>query len=212
MPEDMGEKTEMPTSRRLSEARGRGQVARSQDLAAAIDLIGAFILIVVFGASLMNAMGGSMRRVLGMDGSLTTIDAGPIMLELTFRGALALAPALGIMLLVAALAHVLQVGPLFTTEPLAPSLSRMNPLAGLRRLVDTRNLTKTGVNTLKLSTVLLIGALYLRTHAGDLAVLPGMSALAGLMAIGRLAARLAVWLLALLLIVGVVDWLYQRWQ
>ena len=39
MAEDMGDKSELPTSRRLEEARSRGQIAKSQDLIGAVDLV-----------------------------------------------------------------------------------------------------------------------------------------------------------------------------
>ena len=47
MAEEMGEKTEMPTARRLSESAERGQTGKSTDLSAAITLIGACLLIFV---------------------------------------------------------------------------------------------------------------------------------------------------------------------
>ena len=47
MAEDLGEKTEAPTGRRLSEARERGQVPKSQDLSAALDLVTSFALILL---------------------------------------------------------------------------------------------------------------------------------------------------------------------
>ena len=55
MADDMGDKTEDPTGRRLSEARNQGNVAKSQDLAAAIELTGAFILLLIFGAAMARA-------------------------------------------------------------------------------------------------------------------------------------------------------------
>ena len=47
MAEDMGEKTEAPTGRKLGEARERGQVVKSTDLAAAIDLAAVAIILVL---------------------------------------------------------------------------------------------------------------------------------------------------------------------
>ena len=50
MAEDMGERTERPTARRMGEARERGQVAKSQDLSGAVDLAAGVVILVFAGA------------------------------------------------------------------------------------------------------------------------------------------------------------------
>ena len=55
MPPDTGEKTEVPTPRRLQEAREKGQVAKSPDLAAAVELP-AGCLVVLDGARLETVL------------------------------------------------------------------------------------------------------------------------------------------------------------
>ncbi len=56
MAEDMGEKTELPTGRRIQDARDKGQVAKSTDLAAAIELIAAVILLAVLGGFMVRTL------------------------------------------------------------------------------------------------------------------------------------------------------------
>ena len=56
MAEDLGDKTEAPTPRRREEAREQGQVARSPDLAAAVLLLGALLLLRWTGADLAAAL------------------------------------------------------------------------------------------------------------------------------------------------------------
>ena len=54
MGEDLGEKTEQPTTRRLEQARQRGQVAQSRDLAGAIVLLGAVMGFHFFGERMVR--------------------------------------------------------------------------------------------------------------------------------------------------------------
>ncbi|MEM7622454.1 MAG: EscU/YscU/HrcU family type III secretion system export apparatus switch protein, partial [Planctomycetota bacterium] len=61
--DDMGEKTEAPTPRKLTEARNKGQVPKSQDLGGAITLLTAIILFVILGGGLMQGFAFFMRRV-----------------------------------------------------------------------------------------------------------------------------------------------------
>jgi flagellar biosynthetic protein FlhB len=213
MAEDLGEKTELPTGRRLSDARSRGQVAKSQDLSAAIDLITSVSLIAVFGGSLVRAVSGVMRRVLERPyETLEPKAMGALLFETMGQSAAAVAPVLGLLFVVSIAAHVMQVGFLFTTQPLQPNFSRLNPVNGLGRLFGRRNLVKTLVSFVKLTIVVIVAYLYMSGVLERVAGLPLLTALQGVSVIGKLVLRLAIWLLAVLLIIGVVDWLYQRWQ
>ena len=66
MAEDMGDKTELPTQRKLDDARQKGNVARSQDLVGAIDLVGAMVLLVNLGDGIVRTFrNGLVRSVEG---------------------------------------------------------------------------------------------------------------------------------------------------
>jgi flagellar biosynthetic protein FlhB len=214
MAEEMGERTEQPTARRLAEARGRGQIAKSQDLAAALDLIGGVLLIVFFGGSAITIMAAVMRRVLG-DSVGNPIDPAsirPVLVATSLQTALILGPALAALLLVGVLAHAGQVGWLFTTEPLVPKFTKLNPVAGLRRLFSTRNLVKAGVNIWKLVLIAVVAALVLRHQLPQLLALPRLAMAPALYLLALKMLELVLWLLPLLLAIGIIDWMYQRWQ
>ncbi|MCC6660880.1 MAG: flagellar biosynthesis protein FlhB [Phycisphaerales bacterium] len=214
MAEEMGERTEQPTARRLSEARGRGQVAKSQDLASALDLVGGVLLIVFFGGSAITVLAAIMRRVLG-DGAGNPVDPASIRALLISTGLQAgwiIGPGLAMMLLVGVLAHGGQVGWLFTTEPLSPKFTRLNPVAGLKRLLSTRNLVKAALNVWKLALTGLIAALVIRHQLDELAALPRLAMAPALYLLALKALELVLWLLPLLVLIGVIDWMYQRWQ
>jgi flagellar biosynthesis protein FlhB len=213
MAEDLGEKTELPTGRRLEDARAKGQVAKSQDLSAAIDLITCVVLIAVFGGSLIKAIASVMRHVLERPyDSLDPRLMGGLLLDMMGQSAAAVAPVLGLLFVLGIAAHVMQVGFLFTTQPLTPNFSRLNPVNGLGRLMGRRNLVKTLVACIKLTIVVIVAYLYLSGVLQRIAGLPLVGALQGIGVIGKLALQLALWLLAILLAIGATDWLYQRWQ
>ena len=56
MADDLGERTEDPTAKRRQEAREKGQIARSQDLSAAIIMIGAAAILLAFGREMIFSM------------------------------------------------------------------------------------------------------------------------------------------------------------
>ena len=141
MAEELGERTEQPTSRRLGEARSQGQVAKSQDLASALDMIGALLLLWVLGSVGIAGLAGLMRRILENQIPGDPLDPGSIgatVLWTAMQAARVLGPALLIMFGIACLSHIVQVGWLYTAQPIRPNFTRLNPIAGLRKLLNLR--------------------------------------------------------------------------
>lgn len=215
MAEDMGEKTELPSGRRLQEARARGQVAKSTDLAAAIDLTASAVLVAVFGGFVIRVFAVVMRETFDARHGLALIQLDTA-LEAA-RGAawkmsLAALPFLLALACVSAFSYVVQFGMLFTLQPLTPDLNRLNPVSGLGRLFSRRNAVKTLVNSVKLALVLTIAYAVLNPALPQIVGLPNLEVFAGFEMIWSLVVTLALWLLALLVVLGAADYFYQRWQ
>lgn len=213
----MGEKTEAPTGKKLSDARGQGQVAKSQDLAAALDLLGALLLLIVFGAGLVQACAIILRDSLSLSAgilgeALTSESAWETIRLPLISLAVAVTPILLLMLFVAALAHAGQFGLLWNVSALEPKFERLNPVAGLSKLVNRRNLVKTFVNLAKLTLLGTVAWLFARSCASQVVALPMLTAPMAWQIIIRLIAELAAWLIAVLIILGAADFLYQKWQ
>ncbi len=215
MAEDMGERTEQPTARRLSEARNRGQVPKSQDLSAALSL-GAGVIILAVGAGYMGrSFMALMREVYGFDGSgwETRVDSiVPLARMVGLRFGRVLFPLLLATFVIAWIGQFVQVGWLVSLKPLQPKLSKLNPIAGAKRLVEKRNLVKSGINTLKLLVVMGVAVAVIARWVPRILQLPTLGSVQAMIAIGKMMMVLAIWLVAILLIIGIIDWLYQRWQ
>lgn len=218
MPEDMGEKTEMPSERKLADARREGQIARSMDLSSAVQLIGAIALVYFFGSSLVRGLGVLMHRLLAgeNDGAdLANFDASsalPTFLSSTLHAIMVAWPLVAVMVVVVTLSHLQQTGLLLTTKPLEPKFERLNPVSGFARLFERKNLIKTLLSVVKLSVVALVAASVIARRLEAMSALPSLSAIDAMRAIFALVMELAVWLLAILLIIGVTDWIVQKWQ
>lgn len=212
MAEDLGDKTEAPTGRRLSDARNEGRIAKSQDLAAAIDLFGAFVLLLMFGAGVGKVMATIVRQGLESKGALRVDDVMDLVRLVGLQTAVAVAPMLAFLCVIAAAGHISQFGLVLSTSVLTPNFSRLNPAAGLGRLFSKRGLAKTVVNSGKLAVVSAVGVLYLRASVYKLTALPMFTAAAAWAIIGKLALQLAAWLFTIMVIMGLIDFLYQKWQ
>lgn len=215
MPEELGERTESPSGRKLSDARAKGRIAKSADLSAAVDLFGAFLLIALLGSGLIAGLTSILASLLGgrSFGPWASTDSLAGMLSWTAdKTARVAAPFLLLMFLVVVLAQFVQVGWLYTLEPLKPNLSRLNPLAGMKRLTGRRNFVKTGISLLKLALIGGIAASVIASSGPKIAALPAMSAPAAFMMTVKIVLHLALWILAVMLIIGLADFAFQKWQ
>jgi flagellar biosynthesis protein FlhB len=215
MAEELGERTEHPTGRRLSEARSAGQVAKSQDLSSAVELLGGVLLVAICGGTAIAGLASILRRVLEGQAPGNALDPASIdalVLWIAAEGAKLAGPALLVMFAVSVLSNIVQVGWHVTSQPLAPKLDRLNPWAGLKRLFNARNLMKTGLNSLKLALVVVVAALIVRRDLPEIAALPALGLAPGMYKIGLLAGELVAWLLAIFLALGLADYAFQRWR
>ena len=215
MADELGERTEDPTSKRKSQARNQGQVAKSQDLSSSITLLGAIVVMLMFGADWITRFALHMKHWLSSEALLSGFDPTtikPDVVAWSFSAARILMPAFLLMSFFAILAQVGQVGWLFTTYPLKPKLSKLNPISGAKRLVNKKNLVKTVVNTGKLVLVGGVAIVVMRRNLGRIVGLPQYEIPDIVQIIARMALELAIWLVVILLLLGIIDWVYQRWQ
>jgi flagellar biosynthesis protein FlhB len=213
--EDLGEKTEDPTSKKLEDARGKGQVAKSQDLAAAVMLLAAILIFIVLGPLFATGFAGITRGGLETFASYEGHDAqyiGSIVRDVGYQALVVVVPVMALMLLVAYVSNAGQIGMMFTTYPLEPKLDKLNPIAGTKRLFSKRNLVKNLINLCKLTVVIIVSYLVLSMQSTRVVGLPLLTTVGGMMVLFRLLAELALALVVLLLIIGVIDFMYQQWQ
>ncbi len=145
------DRTEKPTSKRLDDARRRGQVARSRDLNDAFNLGAALMVLAYWGPTMTTGLGTMLHLGIGRLGEARhqPVTSGEVV-ALAIQGigqiAWLVAPlALGAIAATAASTQA-QGGFIVATEALRVDLNRLNPSNGLKRLVPTQaglNLVKT---------------------------------------------------------------------
>lgn len=208
------ERTEPATPRRREEARSRGQVARSADLSAAAVLLAAVLALEVFGRDFAGGLGAALSGVLG---GLAGFEGDRDTLLLQFGGAFGSA-LFGLLPLVAAVVAaalavgLAQTGFLFTTQPLAPDLERLNPTSGFARMFSLRAAARGLAGVLKILAVGAVAGLTIwaeRARLLELGARP-FEEIAG--AAAALSLTLALRAALALAVVGILDYGWQRWR
>ncbi len=155
MDDDDQTKTEQPTSFRLQEARERGQVPRSADLSGVLVVIVFSIALASSSYNVAAALARSVSRTILMAGNAPTPSASLMnWLQRTFQPTWqAILPVAMAMVVAAVVGNLVQTGPVFSTDPLKPDFSRLNPVQGAKRIFSLRLLWELFKLTLKLGVL-----------------------------------------------------------
>lgn len=215
MAEDLGEKTEDPTSKRLADAREKGQIARSADLSAAVLLSFAAIILFLLGPGLFDGLGAYMRAALEPGSLGRGLTPAPLResvnLALAVGGRLLL-PIMLIMAVAAWIEQVAQVGWNFTLEPISPKIDRLSPIKGVKNIFSRKSVVKAVVNIGKLVLIAAVAMLVIQSDTSRIVALPALTPGGAALVAARLMIELALWILAVLLFIGFIDRAYQVWQ
>ena len=153
MSESSGEKTEEPTPKKIDDSRKKGQVWKSRDLTGvAVFLVGLGTLSFTWewvDAQVRELFAFAFDKV-AHPHDLTEAIPAALMMGVTAVVMLTLPVALGAAV-VGGLVDFLQVGPLFTKDPLTPKLEKLNPIAGFKNIVSKKQLVEMLKSTLKIS-------------------------------------------------------------
>jgi flagellar biosynthesis protein FlhB len=208
-----GEKSEMPTPKRLEDARLDGQVSFSAEVNIASLLIIGFCTLAVIAPWAWNSMAAMMRLAMG-DALHWELDSRDTMGAVTDQLLMAagwLVPLLGVLFISGLGLSVAQVGLRITGKPLIPKLTRISPLTGFQRLFGMRGLMRFVVNLLKLTLVVLLAWYLLSDDIPRMVVMKRDAA-------ERMAIEawgifvLVIKLASVLFIIAAGDFIFQRYQ
>lgn len=208
------DRTEKATPRRREEARKRGQVARSIEINSAAVLLCTFFFLKVFSPWLGAQVVAFSKQVIGGLGKSYSVPENIESLILLtavlfFETCL---PIMGIALFAGLLANYLQVGMLFTGQPLAPRFDRLNPVEGFKRIFSRRSAVELIKAVIKVGAV---GYVAFNTVRSNLTIFPrllDMSIEQSVKTVGELSSAIVLRIGILLLFLAVIDYAYQYWE
>ena len=215
------DKTEEPTSKKLEDARKKGQVGKSQELSHAIELIAAFLSIRIFVKFISDhfidlftwAYTYMIPQIVESDGSgLTIRSTGNLLLYGALQMFLILAPFLAVGFLVAILSNGLQFKFQVSTEPLKPKLDKFNPVSGFKRMFSMQSIVNLFLSLAKIAVIFIIAYTMIKDHVNELFILYEVPLYAAIAQIGTLVLDIGLRISLVLLVVGFADFIYHKWK
>ncbi len=208
------EKTEAPTPKKKKEAVEKGQVAKSQDVNSALILLSGVLLMLFLGGSMLiqmkDTMGMICKNLFYEDFDADTFVG--LLMDISIKNLKGVLPIMGGFMVVGALASYSQVGIVFSRKALIPDFKRLNPLEGAKKLLSKRSLIKTAMALLKLSIMGGIAYVSIRNDLEPLMELVSMRTEAIFTSASGLIFGITLKIAIILLILALLDFLYQRWQ
>lgn len=209
---DDSQKTEEPTRKKLEEARKKGQVSQSREVNNWLMLFAATMIILMFAPDSLAQIRDTLRGFIAGAHQIPAEGAGLGHVIFTVIGQVFSALALPLILLViAAIAGPLvQIGPLFTTEPVKPSLSKISPMKGIERLFSMKSIMEFAKGIFKIIVVGIVAFALMYPFYGQVEHMIGLDMNRVMFELQYLAVRLLGGVLAVLLIITVIDVAFQR--
>ena len=216
MPETGGqERTEKATAKRREEARRKGQVAQSREIASVLILMTAMGFFYFAGSwmfwNIAEVISGIYERLgtLRLEG---VADVNAFSVEVFKRVFLILIPFFLPVLIAGIAGNIGQIGFEMHGQPLRPKLTKLNPISGMKKFVSFKSLVEMVKSIFK---ILFVGGIAYGVVNKETAKFPGlMQQEVGeiLLFTGRVAFKIFFFVCLALIILAALDYLYQRWQ
>ncbi len=210
--QDDQEKTEDPTLKKLDDAVKKGDVAKSQEVNTWFLLVGGTLALFGFGGMAATSLARAFSEIFASSHQIATDGRNLVKISGTLMGDVffAVGPVLVLLFIVAIGGNLIQHRWLWTSEPLAPKLSRISPAAGAKRIFSKHALVQFAKGLIKLG---IIGTVIIAVGWPELEriglLIQGDFSLILPVAL-TLMLRLLIGVCAVLAVVAALDWLWTR--
>jgi flagellar biosynthetic protein FlhB len=210
---DDAEKTEEPSPKKIEDAKKDGNVPRSQDTSGFITLsvaIAATFAFLGFIHSRLDGLYIYYHSFIGRELTKTVIfDIGfHSLVELLFM----VIPLASIVALSGIIAGVMQFGFNFTTKPLEPKLSKIDPIKGFGKLFSMKKLIEGVKITAKVAIIFSVAFYFLIEFTKELSTVINFSLVSQLVWLRDKIIMMVAIMLILFFILALVDLLIVRYQ
>jgi len=207
-------KTEKPTSKKLADARQKGNVAQSREVPSVLILTGGVGVLFFAGSWMFGNMTETMRTIYQRAGTLMVApeNVHDLLWSVFLDVLIVLAPLMLVVMAAGVLGNVAQIGFLMTGEKLTPNLGKLNPISGLKRLVSLRSLVELLKSILKLIIIGGIAYAVIHRYMDQFSSLMQLGVNEILSFVGDVSFQLGFYTCMVLMIMAALDFIYTRWQ
>ena len=210
-----GQKTEDATSKKLSDARKEGKVAKSSEIIMAVSLLGLFLVLKYYALYLGSQFIGGFRGMYSLmsmeahDESARNVLLAAVGRAL-FEVVILVAPFFIMAVLIALVGNIAQVGWKISTKPMEPDITKFNPVSGAKKLFNKDKLIELLKSVLKISAVSYMVYTVLSKKVDELLLLYDMGLIQAIGLISGIVIDIGIRISILFILIGIFDIYYQK--
>ena len=204
------EKTEDATPKKKSDSRKKGQVAKSKEVPLALTLLTCTMLLALLSGYVGNELKETLYHFLNIEFTeLSYSSLRNLMITVLVRIALTFLPVVIPIMVMGVFGNYIQVGFLFTGEPLKPKLSKLNPISGFKKIFSSRTVVELVKQLIMVTIVGFIGYSFVKENFTSLLKIGYLSVSSIPKEFSRLVVEIFVKVSMIMIAVAAADYFYQ---
>ncbi len=207
-----GEKTELPTQKKLRDARKKGQVAKSKEVSSTMGII----CVVAILWSLSDWYLQTFQEIVLMPAEvynmpfLSALKA--VIYGIVGKALLLITPLVVAAAVAAIVGNVMQFGLLFALEPIKPDIKKINPIQGAKKIFALKNLVELVKSVIKICFLSLVVYLVIKGSLQDLMNMPWCGSDCILPVVGSLLKKLILYAIIAFIVIALADFMFEKYQ
>lgn len=208
------ERTEQPTSKRLSKAKSQGRVPQSQELTSFVSILALVAVVAFLAPSLCRWCTREIEQGMSCETSVFGSSKGFVnFINTKITSLTVVILPICVALCIGSVAGNIIVGGLnYSPKAVKLDFGAINPISGFGKLVNMRSFVRLLTSVLKLFFVSIITWHYLKDKLEAFAILRWAWSFALLAGIGKLILGLMIRICIALLVIAAADTIFQKWK
>ena len=208
-----GEKTEEPTAKKREDARKKGQVGKSQELNTAFVLLVGFFVVKLLWEHIYVEISNYMMYIYGhLMQNVDTESVLQLFIGIVILLAKTVFPIMISIMLIGLAINFFQVGLNFNTESIGFKLDKLNPINGFGRIFSKRTLVELVKSIFKIIVIGFFLYNYLKDEIPFMPQFIYYDLVTSLQEISKILFAMVFQVIAVIIIMAVLDYAYQKWQ
>ena len=211
--ENKDQKTEEATSKRITDTEEKGNFAHSREINSSFVLLAAVIAFMIIGQQGTRKM---LATWYGIFNELHAVQVTAeslhrILIQVMQNTILIVGPLLIIIMIAGVTANLIQTrGLKFSSHPLIPKFSKLNPLKGVKRIFSKNSAMELFKSLFKISIVTLIAYQIIKGRWDQIPPLMGFGVGQILLFMGEVALEIMFKVLMVMIFLSLLDYAFQR--
>ena len=215
-----GEKTEEPTAKKKDDTRKEGKVAKSKEVSNALGLTALFLCLKIYVGTIGNYFMDAFKWaytlipefVTSNSKSISNIEIRSLIIHGIYFVLMACLPFFIAGVAISIGSNMIQFRFKISWDPMKPKFDKFNPINGFKRMFSKETLFELLKSILKIALIFIIAYNNIKGEANNLLLLYDIDLFSAIGLVGGIIIDTGLKISLVYLIIGAIDFFYQRYR